>query len=213
MDGASRIQRFTLPSLIPDLEIPLGTDPNLGPYYALDIQVAPSNSRTIAVSLGCKNLVSPAVGGVVIFDDAVPRAVKAKAPQWHFNTLQWGLGTDRLYAANCDSSSWNYYILSVDSSGVTLFKDMPNSFSSWINAIHFDPSASKIYADSGQVLVAADGTNAGLFMFGEFSDQSRARMTINPGGNRAFFLVLEHPLLEFHLKSFDLAQFTKIATI
>jgi len=71
IDGASSIQRFVLPGLTPDISIPLGTSPYFGPYYALDLQVAPGAPHTTAVTLGAG--VSPsAEGGITIFDDGTP---------------------------------------------------------------------------------------------------------------------------------------------
>src|SRR5437588_928211 len=42
LNGASSVRRFALPNLSPDLEYSLGADPVYGPYYAVDLQVAPS---------------------------------------------------------------------------------------------------------------------------------------------------------------------------
>jgi hypothetical protein len=41
LDGQSTVQRFTLPALATDISYPLGTSKYFGPYFALDLQVAP----------------------------------------------------------------------------------------------------------------------------------------------------------------------------
>ena len=48
LDGKGTVQRLLLPGLTPDISIPLGSDPNLGAYHALDLQVAPGAPKTIA---------------------------------------------------------------------------------------------------------------------------------------------------------------------
>ena len=54
-----------------------GTDSNLGPYYAMDIEVDPVQSTTIAVARGVPPIVSivQAAGGVAIYDNATQRAL------------------------------------------------------------------------------------------------------------------------------------------
>ncbi len=59
IDGAALVQRFTLPSLAMGISYPLGRNSYFGPYYALDLQVAPGAPHTTAVSLGNTG-VSPA---------------------------------------------------------------------------------------------------------------------------------------------------------
>ena len=51
IDGAASVQRFILPSLTNDISIPLGRSQFDGPYYALDIQVAPGAPHTTALTL------------------------------------------------------------------------------------------------------------------------------------------------------------------
>jgi len=49
LDGSAQVQRFTLPSLTTDISYSLGRNSFYGPYYALDLQVAPGAPDTTAV--------------------------------------------------------------------------------------------------------------------------------------------------------------------
>ena len=76
LDGKGTVQRLLLPALTPDISIPLGSDPTLGITHALDLQVAPGASKTIAVSKGVVQAPSiQAQGGIAIYDDAVQRPI------------------------------------------------------------------------------------------------------------------------------------------
>ena len=52
LDGSAEVQRFTLPSLSTDINYSLGRNSFFGPYFALDLQVAPGAPQTTAVTLG-----------------------------------------------------------------------------------------------------------------------------------------------------------------
>jgi hypothetical protein len=68
---------FTNSSLTTDISYPLGSD-FFGPFFALDLQVAPGAPHTSAVSRGIRGSSPSALGGIEIFDDATPRPVIAK---------------------------------------------------------------------------------------------------------------------------------------
>jgi trimeric autotransporter adhesin len=85
LNNASSVERLTLPSLQQSLEYSLGSSQYYGPYFALEIEVAPGLPHTAAISLG-GNVVPPAVGGIEIFDDATPRATAANSILDEFDT-------------------------------------------------------------------------------------------------------------------------------
>ncbi|MFZ1375327.1 MAG: hypothetical protein WAS25_01875 [Geothrix sp.] len=205
LDGSSSIQRFALPALTLDLSIPLPMDGYFGPYYTLDLQVAPLSPRTVAVSLANKGVSPSAQGGIVIFDDATPRPVRANG--WSgggnlYTSLQWGLDDKVLYAANNQTTGYNYYILAVDAAGVTLTKDLMWTFSSFQNAIHFEPTTNRIYAGSGQVLTPSSGQLVGSFA-------AQGSMIPVASLASAFYLTWD-PLLSYSykLQRFHLTEFT-----
>ena len=168
MDGSNSVQRFTLPDLAPDISYPLPSDSNGGPYYALDLQVAPGAPHTTAVSKG--TVTDPrATGGIVIYDDDTPRPVSAQG--WgptsnSYDSIQWGADATKLYAANESTTEFDFYTLDVSSSGVVLNTDYPEL---WWNPgrIHFDSGSGLIYSDDGYHAVnPATGLPAGLFEVG-----------------------------------------------
>jgi len=163
LDGSSSVQCFVLPGLAPDISYPLGSNQYSGPYFALDLQVAPAAPHTTAVALGVNGTTTPAEGGVVIFDDATPRATKAPGSPQLFSSIQWGSDVTALFAANNESSGYDFYTLSVTSSGVSLASDFPNTFSSFSNKIHFDPGTKLVYSDDGHVVDPATGKAVGTF--------------------------------------------------
>jgi hypothetical protein len=92
-DGNNSVQRFILPSLTPDISYSLGSDPFLGPYIALDLQVAPGAPHTVAVSKGIATVIPKAQGGITIFDDSAPRpttTIGCGSPLGGcYDSLQW----------------------------------------------------------------------------------------------------------------------------
>jgi IPT/TIG domain-containing protein len=203
IDGASTVQRFILPGLVPDINYPLGSDPYLGPYFALDLQVAPGAPRTTAVSLGNTKVTTPAVGGITIFDDATPRATKAPGGFQLYSSIQWGSDAGTLFASNTESTGFDFYTLTVNSSGVTLNQDFPSRFTSFGYGIHFDPASKLIYSDEGHVLDPSAGLPVGNF-------NATGVITVDAMLNTAFFGV--SPSSVATIQSFDITHFTPINT-
>ena len=47
LNGASNVQRMTLPNLVKDITIPMGSDTFNGPFFAMDVQAAPNADGTV----------------------------------------------------------------------------------------------------------------------------------------------------------------------
>jgi hypothetical protein len=196
IDGASIVQRFILPSLTPDIQIPLGSDPFNGPYFALDVQVAPGTPHTIAITLGAFNHSPEALGGLVVFDDATSRSTELSGfPPNIFDSLQWGADATQLFGANNEVTSFDIYTMTVNSSGLVLDHDFPNLFNTFFARIHYEPGAKLLYTDSGPVIDPSTGTQAGKF-------NSIGPMVPDAVLHRAFFV--DPP----NIQSFDLTSFT-----
>jgi hypothetical protein len=170
LDGSSSVQRFTLPSLAKDIRYPLAANSIQGPFFPLDLQVAPGASRTTAVTSGTFNSSPAASGGISIFDDAAMRPTVANGfgpgggGRALYTSLQWGSDATTLYAANDESSGFDFYALSVNSTGVVLTSDYPNTFSRFGNRIHFDGGTKLIYSDDGHVVNPSTGGWVGTFL-------------------------------------------------
>jgi hypothetical protein len=134
--GSSSVQRFTLPLLATDINYSLGTASG-GPFFALDLQVAPGAPHTTAVTLAVSSSTPSAQGGITIFDDGTARPTTAKGfgPGGGggvlYDTLQWGSDATALFAANYEDDGFDFYTLSVNSSGVTLINDYLHTFASF----------------------------------------------------------------------------------
>ena len=169
MDGSGSVQRFTLPGLTPDLSYGLGNYATGVPYYALDLQVAPAAPHTTAVSLGVLNLDPGTEGGITIFDDSTPRPNSALGwgPTLHsYDSIQWGSEATELYAANSETSGFDFYTLNVSSTGVALTQDYPAVF--WNpGRIHYDGGSGLVYSDDGfHAVDPSTGLPAGIFEVG-----------------------------------------------
>jgi hypothetical protein len=171
-DSTGMVQRLLLPGLTPDINFTLGTYPlNGSTYYALDLQVAPGMPHTTAVSKGVLNLDPAADGGVTIYDDATPRPTSAAGFSTGgkpYDSLQWGADATVLYAADTETmtTGFDFYTLTVNSSGVTLNQDYPSVF--WNSGqIHFDKANGLIYSDDGfHAVNPTTGLPAGIFEVG-----------------------------------------------
>jgi DNA-binding beta-propeller fold protein YncE len=169
LDDSSSIQRFILPELTPDIEFPINEPGD----YPLDIQVAPGTPHTTAVSIGNPLITTPA-SGVMIFDDGQPRPTSTAAPgqvgtggECNCDFLQWGSTISSLYSVNTETSGFDFYSLSVNSSGVSLYQDYPDVFRGFNgdfgNHIHYLASNGLVYGDDGTVVNPSTGTVVGIF--------------------------------------------------
>lgn len=215
LDNAGTVQRLTLPSLAPDISIPLGQAQGVGSYYALDLQVAPGQSSTIAVARGVSsqsNIVT-AQGGVAIYDDAVQRPAvitpTTQAGDVLLDTIQWGADATVLYAADNENASGDFYQLSVSPNGVALASDSPNYFPIPNLRIHFDTTNKLLYGDDG---IAANPVGPALV--GNFV--STGIMVPDSTIGDAYFVgqpTSASGTVTYILQSFNLAAYTPISRV
>jgi len=208
IDGTSTVQRFILPGLAPDISYPLGTSQYFGPYFALDLQVAPGAPHTLAVTLGNSGVSPAANGGITIFDDATARPTKAPGFGGTgnlFDSLQWGPNASTLFASNTESTGFDFYTLSVNSNGVALNQDFPSTFTRFGDSIHFDPGTNLIYSDEGHVINPSTGLPAGNF-------NATGAAAVDSILNTAFF-ASGNAGSTVSIESFDLMHFTPINTV
>jgi len=208
LDGSSSVQRFTLPNLLPDTNYSLGADPFFGPYFGVDLQVAPGLPRTTAVSRG-NFIVSPvALGGMAIYDDSAQRPTLADAPGRLYDSMEWGSDT-AIYAINSEIASFDFYVLGVNSSGVALSEDYQTEFSTFYVRMHYDTDTGFVYTDDGYVINPANGQHIGAF-------QASGYMVPDSTLNRAFFFGQTQSQAgtnNFTIESFDLTTFAPIAEL
>ncbi len=209
LDGSSSVQRFILPGLTPDINYSLGAGPYPeGPFFGLDLQVAPGLPHTTAVSRGAFNVSPVALGGMAIFDDATQRSTIANTSGDLYDSLKWGSDT-QVYAINNEISSFDFYVLSVGSGGVTLAHDYPNEFSDFYVRLHYVNGTHYAYTDDGYVINPANGQHVGQF-------QASGYMVPDSSLNSAFFLgqtQSQAGSTSFSIESFNLTTFQPISEI
>jgi len=205
LDGSSSVQRFALPNLLPDIGYLLGAGQYpFGPYFAQGLQVAPGLPHTTSVSRGSA-VAFPALN-MAIFDDGTQRPVVAD--QGTYDSPQWGLG-GKIYAVNNWDTSFDFFVLTVGSKGVSLSHDYPNEISEFYERIHYDSGTGYVYADDGNVINPANGQHVGQF-------QASGYMVPDSTLNSAFFLgqtQSQAGSTSFTIESFDLTTFAPISEI
>jgi len=208
IDGSSSVQRFSLPDLSPDLDYSLGADPTFGPYFAVDLSVAPGLPHTTAVSRGDFVVSTVAVGGMAIYDDDTRRPTVAKSNGSLYDSLQWG-SDSKVYAINNEISSFDFYVLTVDANGVKQASDYKQEFSRFYVRMHYDAGSPYVYTDDGYVINPTNGARVGRF-------QASGYMVPDSTLNRAFFLGQtqgQQGSSNFTIESFDLTTFSPVAEL
>jgi hypothetical protein len=206
LDGSAEVQRFTLPSLTTDISYSLGRNSFYGPYFALDLQVAPGAPQTTAVSLGIMGISPSAQGGVMIFDNSTARTTAAAGGLHLYDSIQWGADDTALYSANYESSGFDFYILTVSMSGVVLDTDLSGDIGGYFKRIHFDSGTSLIYSDFGDVVDTSGNPQ------GSYSPTTEGVMVPDSTLDRAFF-VSETSGDTGTVQAFDQQKFTSLGTI
>jgi IPT/TIG domain len=205
------VQRFKLPSLTPDLKIPLGSPLDLGGTggastcdFAVSIKAAPQMPETIAVTQGQSR---QACGGLVIFDGATPRSQTVPFGNPEPNFLTWGSDATSLYAQSRPRAE-SLYSFIVSPAGVAYDKTLIFQ-ADLIFRPHFDPVTGYIYSDGGQVTDPKDGSQVGGF-------SASGLMVPDSKLGRAFFLGQtpdQSSTDSYTLQIFDLTKYTLLDSI
>jgi hypothetical protein len=155
------VYRVQLPSLVSDLQIPLGSTPNgTGtPNTVSQMQVAPGNPQTLAVSLAV-NGGTESSAGVQIFDGAVARP-NILAPLGYYQTapsIAWSDTASALYALRFSQQqplSQELDALAVNASGITLTNSLQISTLDPVSKIFY--AGGRLYGLDGNVRDASTG--------------------------------------------------------
>jgi hypothetical protein len=221
LNGASDVQRMTLPALGTDIEISLGPSSFYGPYYAMDLQAAPNAAETVAVVRGTPEVSPEEEGGVVIYDNStarpnvlcgwiqIPACTSQTTGSGLYDSIQWNSDGTEMYAANTEDTGFDFYTVPITSAGFGTATDYPGLLQGFGGSIHYDPTTKYVYDDDGEVvdpsvgqllgtfdasgLMVPDGTLGAAFFLGQTQDDA--------GGST------------YTLESFDIQKFTPIATM
>lgn len=158
IDGQNLVQRFTLPGPNADIDIPLKFPVNaLAPLYAMDLQVSPANSSTIAVLTGEGS--APYSGtvsdGLFVYDDATARSAYANSGLG--NSIQWNSTATQIFGCDANNDLW---VFSVSSSGVGQSQNYTDDAPC---KLHYLASTGYLYSDSGTVVDPSSGISVGSF--------------------------------------------------
>lgn len=208
LDGSSSVERFTLPSLTPDLSYSLGAFSIFGPTFAVDLQVAPGLPNTTAVSRGGFNVSPYALGGMVIYDGATARSTLADVSGPLYDSLQW-VSDSSIFANNSEVATFDLYALAVNGSGVTQSADYLNVFPGFGTTIHYDSGTTLLYGDDGSVANPITGQQVGSFI-------ASGLMIPDSTLNTAFFLGQTQNQVgtqDFMIEMFNLTTFVPLAEI
>ncbi len=217
LDGASAVQRLTLPSLGTDVKIPLGTGSfNQGAFYAADLQASPVSDGAAAVVRNVSGTDPAEEGGVVIYDGSTARPNAlcgfiqsgcAGGGGNLFDSIQWNATGATMYAANNEDTAFDFYSIPVTASGfgkVTDFGGLAGGFSS---SIHLDRVTGLVYEDSGTIIDPVAGTKVG---------QLNASGIVIPDGGlgTAFFISTSVSASStVTITAFDMQRLTPVSTV
>jgi hypothetical protein len=221
LNSAASVHRYALPALQSDIDIPLGSG-TFGPYYAIDVEVEPGSSHSVAVSRGILGIHPLERGGVLVYDDTLARP--QSVPGWGsgpgpIDSLLWNPNGQTLYGVDTEVGTNTLYIMSVSSAGVQLQTTTPAG-SNLGNHLHFDSTTGYVYSDSGQVIDPATNTAIGSFPLnaiqGGFGVNGNQIMVPDGKLNIAYFLgrtVDAASAGDYVIEAFDLTKFTLLGAI
>ncbi len=209
-----KVQRFTLPDLIPDVSIPPGNDSTNQPYCIIDLQPAPNADGPIAIAQGkCNQLPPDKSGGLTIYDDGVARPnVQCGWPNCavFMDAFQWNGDGTQMYIGNNQNFQLDLYTVPVTSSGFgPVSSDHSGALGAMWTNIHYDKVTGYIYDETGHVFDPASGSTVGNF---------GVKGLMSPDGSLgvAFFLYQTPAQVntsDYTLESFDIKKFTPIANL
>jgi len=206
--GQNAIQQLTLPGFTINTAWNLGGAGTFsGPYFALDLQVAPGAAQTTAVTLANFDL-SPSSVAVVIYDGSTPRATPLQSTRYPYSGLKWAGTASALYAVD-QYVPEGFFVLGVGPSGAVLNQDYDRIFNTYSPGIHYDAGTGLVYTDAGEAVQPANGTIVGSY---GASGIAVPDSTLN----RVFILgqtAAQTGTSNYTIESFDQVNFTLISSI
>lgn len=168
LPSTGQVERFTLPSLTPDITFNLGADSNGKFYMSNFVAAAPGHPHTVAITRHSSTTTAyGANGGVVVYDDGVPRtniALPGAYPNY-YDDITWSADATTLYATDSAVSFEDEAIFTVNASGVTLLSDQQGVLDEFVHHLAYDPKTARLLDDGGLAINAATGQQAGRFQF------------------------------------------------
>lgn len=219
IDGHGTIQRFTLPSLTPDISIPLGAYDSYDLFSAMDLEAAPGSPHTVAAVIGIPTNPPLEYGGIFIYDDAVARP--SSVPGWTpsqqpgpISAVTWNPNGDYLYGSDTETFPNNdFFVLSVGSAGVKLANtDQIQSITTSFGSPRFESATGYLYGSNGLVINPSSGSVVGSFPTNTIQGgyQGVTAMTTDGTLNIAYFIGITNwgYYQACALEAYDLTHYT-----
>jgi hypothetical protein len=206
--GENAMQQLTLPTLQVNASWNLGGVGSFGgPYYALDVEVAPAAASTTAVVLANFDI-SPSPAEVVVYDGSTARPNPLQAIQYSYSSLQWAGNDSTLYAIDQEDAQ-DFLVLGVSSSGPVLNKAYSQAISIYGTSLHYDPGTGLGYTDGGQVIQPSNGMIVGSYGASGIAVPDSTLDQVFILGQTSAQLNTS----SYTVESFDQTKFTAIASI
>ena len=201
------VQRFTLPALTPDLNIPLGSFNANEPYLVTDMATLAGQPQTFVAAVAHNN----SHGGTRVYDNAVLRA-DVVAPAQDFEFWRWlvpGSTADTFISQSYGPSNPkfnNLQVLGVDASGIRVNSSMPMA-GDLIAGDRPQRAGNRLFLRDGRILDATTGALLGNLPLPDSTYPSA--MLVDESHNR--ILVWMEVSQHGYLISFDLTTFQTLA--
>ena len=126
-----------------------------------------------------------------------------------YDSIQWNFDGSKMYAANYESSGFDFYPIQVSSTGFGAAADFAGLVPGYFRDIHYDVVTDYVYDDDGSIIDSSTSTVVGNF---------NASGIMVPDGSlgTAFFLGQLQSNIggsTYTLESFSMQTFTPIATL
>ncbi len=207
LNGAAAIRRVNLATMSPDIQFSLGSDQFLGPYYPGDIAVMPGSPHTVAVSLRRLG-VSPAFGGVAIYDDGVRRPTVVGSYPTEIDSIAFGATASRLYGYNNETTGYEFTRMNVDANGVTAQDSTGNLLQGFNVQILF--AGGSVYSSNGRVIDPEARTVVGTYELGS-AGFSGVSFFPDPALNLVYFVTSEFQSSIATLEVFNAKSFVQVS--
>jgi len=152
LDGSGTVAQVNLQSHSVTYATPLGFDSLAGPLIAQNLSANPANTNEVAVSR---------LAGVVILDNGMELASMVASPFESINSIAFGSSGTNLYGYNNSNTGFDFYRLSVTSSGVSLIDKYERLFYGFYADIQ--NHGGLIFSSNGTVVDPAVPALRGMF--------------------------------------------------
>jgi hypothetical protein len=176
LDGAAAARRFDIATQTPSLQIPLGSN-GLSLNYVDDIEVAPGQPNTVAISRRNSGF-SPRHEGVVIYVDDV-KLPNETPDHTGSNVIEFSNTASVLYGYNNETTDFGFRTMTVNANGVMTTNSTAGLISGF--GANFEYAGGRVYSTSGRIIDPVARTLIGSFASG-------GMVCPDPSGGQVYFL-------------------------